>query len=76
MRQQDPPRDFFLDGDSTAVMDARAGESGFYLLDLSRTRIDPPTGMFSGLVLGKIRGRIEHGVAERLKSAKARAEAR
>jgi hypothetical protein len=60
--------------DLSALLDA--GEGAFYLLDLYRVRIDPPTGMLSGLVLGKIRGRIEHGVAERLKSAKARAEAR
>ena len=40
-----------------------------------RTRIDPPTGMLSGVLLGKIRGGIEQGVAEGLRTAKQRTEA-
>jgi hypothetical protein len=44
-------------------------------MDLNRARIDPPTGMLSGVLLGKIRGGIEQAVAEGLKAAKARAEA-
>ena len=46
-----------------------------YLMDLYRTRIDPPTGMLSGVILGKIRAGVEQGVAEGLKVAKSRAEA-
>jgi len=59
--------------DLTALLDAPAG--GFYLLDLYRARVDPPTGMLSGVLLGKIRGGIEQGVGESLRTAKARAEA-
>jgi hypothetical protein len=59
--------------DLTALVDAPAG--GFYLVDLYRARIDPPTGMLSGVLLGKIRGGIEQGVAEGLRTAKQRTEA-
>jgi hypothetical protein len=59
--------------DLTALVDAPG--SGFYLMDLYRTRIDPPTGMLSGVILGKIRAGVEQGVAESLRVAKARAEA-
>jgi hypothetical protein len=52
--------------DLLAVVPAAGG--GFYLMDLQRVRIDPPTGMLSGVILGKIRGGIEQGVAEGLKS--------
>ena len=52
--------------DLLAVVDAPGG--GAYLMDLYRVRIDPPTGMLSGVVLGKIRGGIEQGVAEGLKA--------
>lgn len=48
--------------------------SGFYLLDLYRTRIDPPTGMLSGMLMGKVRSGVEKGVAMNLKTAKARVE--
>ena len=58
--------------DLTALVDAPAG--GFYLVDLYRARVDPPTGMLSGVLLGKIRGGIEQGVGEGLRTAKARAE--
>ncbi len=62
--------------DLTALVDAPPSLGGFYLVDLYRARIDPPTGMLSGVLLGKIRGGIEQGVAERLRTAKARTEAR
>lgn len=48
--------------------------SGLYLLDLYRTRIDPPTGLLSGVLMGKVKGGIEDGVALNLKTAKARVE--
>jgi hypothetical protein len=53
-----------------------AGADAFYLFDVYRVRIDPPTGMLSGVILGKIRGGVEQGVSEGLKTARARAEAR
>jgi hypothetical protein len=49
---------------------------GFYLLDLYRTRIDPPTGMLSGVLMGKVKGGIEEGVSLNLQTAKARVEGR
>jgi hypothetical protein len=60
--------------DLTALIDAPKPPGGFYLVDLYRARIDPPTGMLSGVLLGKIRGGIESGVAEGLKTAKTRTE--
>ena len=51
-------------------------KTGFYLLDLYRTRIDPPTGMLSGVLMGRVKSGVEQGVAENLKTAKARIEAR
>ena len=32
---------------------------GLYLLNLYRTRIDPPTGMLGGVLMGKVRDGIE-----------------
>jgi hypothetical protein len=65
---------YFRSGlDLLAVVAAPGG--GTYLMDLYRVRIDPPTGMLSGVVLGKIRGGIEQGVAEGLK-AQAAAQSR
>jgi len=61
--------------DLTALVDAPTPPGGFYLVDLYRARIDPPTGMLSGVLLGKIRGGIEQGVAEGLRTAKQRTEA-
>jgi hypothetical protein len=58
--------------DLTALVDAPAG--GFYLVDFYRARIDPPTGMLSGVLLGRIRGGIEQGVGEGLRTAKQRTE--
>ena len=56
---------------SAAVdMPDASGHPGFYLLTLYRTRIDPPTGMLAGIVLGKVRGGIEKGVAEKMQTAK------
>jgi hypothetical protein len=60
--------------DLTALVDAPKPPGGFYLVDLYRARIDPPTGMLSGVLLGKIRGGIEQGVAEGLRTAKTRTE--
>jgi hypothetical protein len=51
-----------------------ADASSFYLLDLYRTRIDPPTGMLSGVLLGKVKSGVEQGVAMNLKNAKSRVE--
>jgi len=62
--------------DLTALVEAPAGQGGFYLMDLYRARVDPPTGLLSGVLLGKIRGGIEQGVAQGLRDAKARAEVR
>jgi hypothetical protein len=45
---------------------------GLYLLNLYRTRIDPPTGMLGGVLMGKVRGGIETGVQENLKRARER----
>jgi hypothetical protein len=45
---------------------------GLYLLNLYRTRIDPPTGMLAGVLMGKVRGGIETGVQENLKRARER----
>ncbi len=66
---------YFQSGlDLIALVDAPPGEKGFYLMDLHRVRIDPPTGMLSGVLLGKIRGGIETAVTERLTTAKSLAE--
>jgi len=48
-----------------AAVDAPDG--GFYLMDLYRARIDPPTGILAGAITGKIRGGIEQAVGENLK---------
>jgi hypothetical protein len=45
---------------------------GLYLLSLYRTRIDPPTGMLGGVLMGKVRDGVETGVRENLKFARAR----
>lgn len=41
-------------------------------MSLLRTRIDPPTGMLSGVLMGKIRGGLETAVSENLKVARDR----
>lgn len=65
---------FFQTGlDVLAIVPATAG---FYLMDLYRLRIDPPTGMLSGVILGKVRGGVEQGVAEGLKAAQTRVAAK
>ena len=51
-----------------------ATKPAFYLLDLYRARIDPPTGMLSGVLMGKVKSGIEQGVAMNVKNAKARVE--
>ena len=45
---------------------------GLYLLSLYRTRLDPPTGMLAGVLLGKVKDGVETGVRENLKTAKTR----
>jgi len=52
-----------------------AGDPAFYLIDLYRTRIDPPTGMLAGMLLGKVKSGIEQGVAMNLKNAQTRVTA-
>ena len=47
-----------------------ADGKGLYLLSLYRTRIDPPTGMLAGVLMGKVRDGIETGVKENLKTAR------
>jgi hypothetical protein len=59
-----------------ALVDAPSPPGGFYLIDLYRARIDPPTGALAGVLLGKIQGGIEQGVAEKLRTAKERTESR
>jgi hypothetical protein len=49
-----------------------ADGKGLYLLSLYRTRLDPPTGMLAGILMGKIRSGVETGVQENLKTARAR----
>jgi hypothetical protein len=49
-----------------------AADGGLYLLSLYRTRLDPPTGMLAGALMGKVRGGIETGVGENLKIARER----
>jgi hypothetical protein len=49
-----------------------ADGNGLYLLNLYRTRIDPPTGMLAGVLMGKVRNGIETGVKENLKMARER----
>jgi hypothetical protein len=45
---------------------------GMYLMSLYRTRIDPPTGMLSGVLMGKIRAAIENAVKENMTLARER----
>jgi len=45
---------------------------GLYLLNLYRTRLDPPTGMLAGVLMGKVRDGIQTGVTENLKRARER----
>lgn len=49
-----------------------ADGKGLYLLSLYRTRLDPPTGILAGALMGKVRGGIETGVGENLKTARER----
>ena len=44
-----------------------ADGSGTYLLSLYRTRLDPPTGMLAGVLMGKVRDGVQTGVGENLK---------
>jgi len=45
---------------------------GLYLLSLLRTRIDPPTGMLGGILMGKVKDGLETAVKENLKTARVR----
>jgi hypothetical protein len=45
---------------------------GLYLLSLYRTRLDPPTGMLAGVLMGKVRAGVETGVRENLTVARDR----
>jgi hypothetical protein len=45
---------------------------GLHLMSLVRTRIDPPTGMLGGVLMGKIKGGLETAVRENLKLARGR----
>ncbi len=49
-----------------------ADGKSLYLLSLFRTRLDPPTGMLAGVLMGKVRDGVETGVKENLKTAQAR----
>ena len=60
--------------ETMGIVDAANGR-GLYLLNLYRVRIDPPTGMLSGILLSKIHDGIRTGVAQNLKHAKERVEA-
>ena len=40
---------------------------GLYLMSLYRTRIDPPTGMLGGVLMGKVRDGVETALKENLK---------
>jgi hypothetical protein len=45
---------------------------GLYVMSLYRTRIDPPTGMLGGVLMGKVRDGIETGMKENLKRSRER----
>jgi hypothetical protein len=49
-----------------------ANGQGLYLMSLYRTRIDPPTGMLSSVLMGKIRGGIQTALEANLKLARER----
>ena len=51
---------------------ATSDGKGLYLMSLYRTRIDPPTGMLAGALMDKVRGGMETGVRQSLKSARER----
>ena len=57
------------------VTDSPAGQ-GFELILVYRTRLDPPTGMLSGVLMGKIKDGVESVVRANLQAGKARAEGR
>jgi hypothetical protein len=58
-----------------AVTDTPTGK-GFELILLYRARLDPPTGMLSGMLMGKVRDGIESGVRANLQAGKVKAEKR
>jgi hypothetical protein len=58
--------------DLVAVVPSRESPGVFYLLDLYRSRIDPPGGLIGGVITGKIRGSVENTLKDSLKAAKTR----
>jgi hypothetical protein len=49
-----------------------ADGTAMYLAVLYKTRIDPPTGMLAGVIMGKVKGGLETGVRENLKKTQRR----
>lgn len=45
---------------------------GLYLLSLFRTRLDPPTGLLAGMLMGKVRSGVETGVKANLTTTRER----
>lgn len=45
---------------------------GLYLMSLHRTRLDPPTGMLAGVLMGKVKDGVVAGVRESLETARGR----
>jgi len=58
--------------DLVALIPSSPGANDFFLLNLYRSRIDPPGGLIGSALIGKIRGSVENNLREELKSAKAR----
>ena len=54
---------------------AEVSPGNFRMLQIYRTRLDPPTGMLAGVLLGKVRDGVETGLKANLKNAKAKTEA-
>ena len=63
---------FFNAGLEMLVGVPTADGKGLYLLSLYRTRLDPPTGMLAGALMGKVRSGIQTGVEMNLKTARER----
>jgi len=66
---------FFNAGLEFWAVAPHADGKSFDLLIVYRTRLDPPTGMLSGVLLGRVRKGIETGVRQSLENAKAKTEA-
>jgi hypothetical protein len=59
-----------------AIAAPPAGKKGFELIMVYRTRLDPPTGMLAGVLMGKVKSGVETGVQQNLKRAKEVCEAK